>query len=68
MNENFGEENIEVTEQDAIRTTRLSVVLPMACLSTGPSGKARRKIEIFKDDEPALTARIRLAMSQSVVY
>ena len=68
MNENFGEEKIEVTEQDAIRTTRLSVILSTSCLSAGLSGEASRKTEIFKDDEPALTARIRLVMSQSVVY
>jgi len=57
---------MELTEQDAIRTTRLPEVLSMSCLSAGPSGEARRKTEIFKDDEPALTARIRLVMSQSV--
>jgi hypothetical protein len=65
--ENFGEEKIEVTEQDAIRITWSSVVaLFMSCLSAGPRGEASRKTEIFKDDEPALTARIRLVMSQSL--
>jgi hypothetical protein len=65
MRQNFGEEKIDVIEQDAIRTTRLSAV-SASSLSTDWSccGEARRKTESFKDEEPALTARIRLAISQ----